>query len=108
MGAYEYYAGSLDYDGDGMSNGDENLCHTDMMNPYSVFELHNINISNQRITLWWSSVAGKLYAVESTADLASGFTNTIEQHIPGTSPQNEYQVPALPGGHIHYYRVRLE
>ena len=73
-----------DYDEDGMSNGDEYQSGTDPTDPNSVFELTNIERTSGSftITISWSSVHGKSYAVYySDSPFGGSMTWTLAEDV---------------------------
>jgi hypothetical protein len=61
-----------DEDGDGMSNGDEQIAGTNALDPSSRFQIESIGSTIDGIELKWTPVLGRTYTVEARQDLSSG------------------------------------
>ena len=61
-----------DKDGDGMSNGDEQIAGTNALDPSSRFQINTILATPTGTTLTWTRVVGRTYTVEARDDLSSG------------------------------------
>jgi hypothetical protein len=132
MGAYEYVHASADSDGDGlldtdelaaaglspinpdcdgdgMNDGDETFAGTDPVNAASVFEIVTspANRGSSR-AIYWSSVAGKHYSVESSTNLLTGFDRIVASGITATPPLNSHTVSNALDSTRVYYRVLVE
>ncbi len=55
--------------------------------------------------LTWSSATGQYFSVEYSANLANGFTATLQSNILATPPTNSFTVPAT--NNHGYYRLRF-
>jgi len=96
----------FDFDGDGHKNIDEYWAGTVPTNKYSVFAVGAVSpLSNQWVIVRWSSVEGKLYELQRTTNLISGFSPLLEA-IPASAPENVYtdSIAPLPG--TLFYRVK--
>lgn len=94
---------ALDYDGDGMSSGDEIVAGTDPTDGASALRILSVAADGQ--TLAWSSVPGKNYQVLATPDLAAGF-GPLSSVLPSGGATTSYTNPA-PGAASQFYRVAV-
>ena len=66
----------------------------------------NLAISQPGLAnLAWSSATGQYFSVESSTNLAAGFTTTLQSNILATPPTNSFSVPTT-NGQI-FYRLRF-
>jgi len=63
-----------DLDGDGMSNVDEFEAGTMANDPSSLLRIEYVSVGPDGLRLVWSSLPGRLYAVEGAADLTGDWT----------------------------------
>lgn len=98
---------NADPDHDGMSNYQEYLAGTDPTNPNSLFKIVSVAANSSGALIQWTSVPGKFYTLQRTADLLSGFTD-LQLHIPATAPINVIQDPAPAGSGPYFYRIQVE
>jgi hypothetical protein len=63
------HASSADYDGDGVTNGNEWLALTDPGNPASVLRVSQITRSGNNLSVSYPTVVGRNYTVETSPDL---------------------------------------
>jgi len=97
-----------DPDHDGMSNLAEYKAGTNPSDAQSLFEFVNVRPDAQGGALVeWSSVAGKLYTLQRSGDLLTGFSD-LQSHIPATAPKNSYRDATATGSGPYFYRLRLE
>lgn len=99
---------ALDADGDGLSNYGEYVAGTDPQRSNSVFALEAPRPNGPTdLSLVWSSVAGKNYAIEYNTNLAT--TNgwsTLSNAISATPPANTSTVPVSVD--TRYYRISVQ
>lgn len=98
---------NADPDHDGMSNYYEYLAGTDPTNPNSVFKIVSVSTGASGALIQWTSVQGKFYTLQRTADLLSGFTD-LQIHIPATAPMNSLVDPTPAGSGPYFYRIQVE
>jgi hypothetical protein len=97
-----------DDDGDGLTNLLEYKAGTDPADPNSVFKFISTAANPAGgVRVEWSSVDGRLYTLQRSTDLLTGFTDIVA-NIPATEPKNSYldtnAVPPAP----YFYRLRLQ
>jgi hypothetical protein len=102
---------NLDADGDGQSNAAETLAGTDPLNPWSLFQITSVAITNgNSIRIDWTASGGRSYVVQTNGILDSGSFHDLSRPIivPGTNDCTTNYV------HSHgaadgakFYRVRL-
>ena len=98
---------SEDPDGDGVSNGAEYKAGTDPTNAASLFEFVEIEPDPLGgISVKWSSVEGRKYALERSGTLISGYA-TIQASIQATPPVNSHRDGTATGVGPYFYRIRL-
>ena len=102
-------AGALDdWDTDGMNNLDEYRAGTFPASAASRFQIVDFRIqSGGSHSLQWTSVAGKRYTIQGSANLAEGFADSGAEQIIATPPLNTHVIPAGPAPSL-YYRVVVE
>ncbi len=94
-----------DFDGDSLSNYAEYLAGTSATDPSSKFMVQvNGGIGGTGANLQWDSVAGRIYTIYRTTNLADGFTE-LDNHIPATPPRNTYPLSA--GGGTAFYIISV-
>ncbi len=98
---------NADADGDGASNLAEYKAGTDPTNPNSVFRVSITNDSAGGIRVEWPSSPGRVYTVQRSSDLLTGFTN-LQANIPATDPQNIYRDTNAVAPGRFFYRLRLQ
>ncbi len=74
---------SIDTDGDGLTNLQEFRAGTNPRNPNSVFRISSFVNGAGAVTIRFPSVFGKVYRIEYSASLTSGW-QTLSDNIPGT------------------------
>jgi hypothetical protein len=98
---------AADNDGDGMSNGAEVAAGTNPLDPTSVFKITSIApASGSGLTITWSAVAGKTYAVESTANLAAGSWTPLATGLTPIAGTGTY-TDTNPVSGKKFYRVKV-
>lgn len=98
-------APNADPDRDGLTNFQEYLAGTDPLSANSVLRVSSLDRIPEGIRLRWTSVEGRLYAIEMAPSLV-GMFQAIATDIPDTAPENVYVVP-VPAEHGQqgFYRV---
>ncbi len=102
---------ALDKDGDGQSNLQEFLAGTDAGNSQDYLRVTAAvqNAGSQAVSVTFSSVAGRLYRLESNTDLtnASGWS-VVQAGIAGAAGSTTVSDTPAAGVTRKFYRVRLE
>ena len=97
-----------DWDHDGMNNLQEYLAGTDPTNASSKFQATSFKgQGGTNFVIQWSSVAGKLYAIQTATNLLAGFGGLVTNHVPATPPLNTATV-SMDQVRSRYYRVMVE
>ncbi len=101
-----------DIDRDGMSNLQEYRAGTDPTNGCSFLGMRvpagDHERSSGRFVAQWSSVTGRLYALERSTDLVHAAFGPLATNIWATPPLNTATDSAAEGSGPYYYRVRLQ
>ena len=94
-----------DDDGDGMTNGAEDVAATNPFDPLSLFQVMNITRPNpNQVSISWTSVNGKTYQLQTASSPDSAQFMDIGPQITATDPSSNETVPAtIPA----FYRVRV-
>jgi len=108
MGAYEYVYSMNDYDGDGMSNDDEQIAGTDVTDPDSRLAFINVLATGATELVWIGGTQTRQFV-----EMKTNLTSTTEQWVvihtnePPTSITNVLALPdtAAPA---RFYRIRVE
>ena len=96
----------LDTDGDGLVSWEEYIAGTDPTQAGSGLTVEaDVQPLGGGFVVRWPSVADRIYAVESTTNLLSGF-QSLESDIAATPPENTYTGAVQQAG--AYYRVQAE
>lgn len=94
-------------DADTMSNFEEYIAGTDPTNTASLFCFTEISvIDTNKMVFKWLSAADRLYTVEVSTNLASGFTDLLAD-VPDTAPLNTY-TNETGGTNGMHYRLRVK
>ena len=97
-----------DWDHDGMNNLNEFLAGTNPTNASSRFQATSFNgQGGTNFVIQWTSVAGKLYAIQTSTNLLAGFDGWVTNHVPATPPLNTATV-SMDRVRSRYYRVMVE
>ena len=97
-----------DWDGDGFSNRSEYWAGTNPTNALSRLALSNIvSEAGAGMAVKWYSVAGKSYAVTTSATPLLAFAGLLQTNIPATPPVNTY-TDGVPRPGAIFYRVNVE
>ena len=108
FGSVTQTVGSADFDSDRMSNADEIAAGTDPTNSASALIQQTPAADAETLVLSWPGATGRSYAVQSTADLANGFTNVIWTEIPAYLPYNAATIDVSGLFDFTYYRIAVE
>ena len=108
FGSVTQTVGSADSDADRMSNAAEIAAGTDPTNSASALIQQVPAADAETLVLSWPGATGRSYAVQSTADLANGFTNVVRAEIPAHLPCNAATVDVSSLFDFTYYRIAVE
>jgi hypothetical protein len=92
----------------GMTLYEEFIAGTDPRNPQSLFAF--VSVSSHPlggVGVEWSSVQGRLYTLQRSGDLLTGFAD-VQTHISATAPLNAFRDAAATGAGPYFYRLRVE
>jgi hypothetical protein len=97
-----------DPDHDGLNNLAEYMAGTNPNDAQSLFAFLSVSPDTPAgVQVVWSSVAGKLYTVQRSNNLLSGFA-TLRSHVAATAPQNTYHDSSATGSGPYFYRLLVE
>lgn len=97
-----------DFDGDGMSNGAEYLCGTDPADPQDYLHLLSVTSQGDDETISWAAIGGVSYFVQSSTNLAAGFSDISPVITPNNDGTATYVDPgAATNSTPRFYRIRL-
>lgn len=98
---------ALDSDGDGATNLQEYLAGTMAGDAQSVFKLTGIRQTNGAVTLTWSSVLGRSYAVEAESQMSPAGWGTVagSESVIAISASTSATVSNVAGA--QFFRVRV-
>ncbi len=104
FGSLEATDGTLDSDGDGLTDYEEYLAATDPTSSSSLFYVYHGSSDPSTNTIRWVSAANRTYTIRHTTNLLNSFS-VLESEIDGTPPVNEYKhtVTTTP----NFYRINL-
>ena len=108
FGTVTQTVGSADSDGDRLSNADEIAAGTDPTNSASALIQLPPAADTAALVLSWPGATGRSYAIQSTAELANGFTNVVRAGIPADFPRNAATVDVSSLLGFAFYRVAVE
>ena len=94
-----------DTDGDGASDGDEQAAGTSPQDPASLFAIHPPVRTDAGLSLHWSTVAGRTYAIYGTTNLLQGF-QPLETNLPWTTTSHTDTLHHADGQ--YFYQIRIE
>jgi len=98
-----------DEDHDGASNLAEWLAGTNPADAASNLRLHaQASVGSPGPVVSWPSVAGKVYRLERSTNLLSGFNSVVRSNILATPPLNTETDSAVGFGNSRFYRLTLE
>ena len=99
---------NADPDHDGASNMQEYLAGTDPLSNQSIFKFINIQPApSGGIIIQWNSVAGQSYTIQSSANVATNYTQ-IRSGIQATTNLTQYIDTTATGYGPFFYRLKLE
>lgn len=94
-----------DDDGDGMTEAEEGVAGTDPRNADSRLAVAQVVRNDIQMTVSWSSVSGKTYRIQSSADL-SVWNDVTGSEVTATSSATSRVIAGLPGER-QFYRVSV-
>src|SRR5262249_38680188 len=94
----------IDSDNDGMSNWQEWVCGTDPTNTVSVLRMLSAASISTNVVVTWESVAGVMYSLERSPDLAFPFT-LLTSNVVGQAATTSYTDTNAAGIRPFFYRV---
>ena len=97
----------LDSDGDGMSNLAEYLSGTDPNDPASALRIISIQQTGVTVKINFSTVAGKLYRLETSGELKASNWTVAQDAIEGTGSPIEVSESFSAADAARFYRVAL-
>jgi len=102
-------ADTADTDGDGLNNWQEWGAGTDPTNAVSVLRILSATSAVSGVTVTWSTVTNRFYALERAIDLgaASAFS-VLQSNITGVGGTNSWTDTNSVGSAPRFYRVRVE
>ncbi|CAN5451451.1 hypothetical protein BH23VER1_BH23VER1_04010 [soil metagenome] len=101
---------NADTDGDGQSDGEEVLAAgTDPLDPTSVFRILGISSVGGYFVLTWSSVPGRTYQIDASADLVSWepVASGIQAAAAPATATTATVDPPAPGTWIRHFRLKV-
>jgi len=99
-----------DADHDGLANWQEYIAGTDPTNAASKFQITQTQMGGvvgTHFVIRWSSVAGKLYAVDATTNLLEGFPLNLGSDILATPSENIMTI-RVDRASQQFYRIRVQ
>ncbi len=100
---------SADDDGDGVSNGDENISGTIPTDVSSLLEFTDmVSETNGTIIVYWSSELDRTYRLTASSNLVDdAFSAVVASNLSAIPPVNEYTDDNLAESN-RFYRVEVE
>ncbi len=102
------HAATFDFDGDGVTNGNEDLALTHAADPDSYLRILTITRSGNLVNLTFPTVVGRNYTFEDTDELS---LTTIWEPIPGSFPGNGsvrgFAIGPYTGFDRLFFRIRV-
>lgn len=84
-------SGEGDFDLDGFSDGEEEIAYTDPTDSGSLFAITDGALAGGTgYAIYWPSVSGRLYDVDSSTNLVDGVWSNLASDLPATPPENVY------------------
>jgi hypothetical protein len=98
---------ALDPDGDGVSNLAEYVARTNPRDRTSFLRMASVGAGGGGIQISWASEANRLFTVQRSSNLRTGFTNIVQQVL-STSPESTWLDATATNAGPYFYRVKVE
>ena len=98
---------SADSDGDGFTNAQEYALGTDPKSAASTFKVGEMTRNGNSLTIMWASVPGKIYQVQTTAELTSGVWQNAGSTVTAVAGMSSVMVPVSVDAPACFVRVIL-
>ncbi|RYD24653.1 MAG: hypothetical protein EOP86_28345 [Verrucomicrobiaceae bacterium] len=98
-----------DFDGDGLSNGNEWRAGTDPKDTSSGLRIVSLGRGADGDSITWESVIGKIYFIEVSADLGKLQPwAAVGGSVTAVNEQSSSTVPRSPGQALRFFRVKVK
>jgi len=97
-----------DWDGDGMSNADEEAAGTDPMDGHSRLSVEAVDIDGSDVIVTWRGGLEREYNLDFRTNLMHGHWVCVGSNLVSAAATNFFRFPALGPDSSGYYRLRLQ
>ena len=97
----------MDFDGDGVTNGNEWLALTAAADPTNYLRVTQVALSGSDILLTFPTVVGRNYTFEFNLNLASGTWTPLGFTVAGTGSAVTFPIGPVTGQSQLFFRVRV-